>query len=136
MALIDLCVTSVPFSINGAAAISLIVSVTDENGKAYTGLQSANFQVRWLLDEISEQAIKPIGVEEYTASSGLPAMPGVYAIEVLSEGTTWTPARVSVSIFYIAVHVVHQGKRVSRSSRVPSDHGQTLYTPADELLPL
>ena len=122
MAIMHLSVSSVPYSINGKAGIDLMVSVTHENGTAYTGLTKQNFKVKWILDATAEQAIKNWSVSEYKPNT-LPGMPGVYLVHVQSKSTSWSPTSANISTFYIAV-----GRR--------SDHGQTLYTVEDPSIAL
>jgi len=123
MSIMYLAVSSVPFSINDVAGIDLMVSVTHEDGTAYTGLTKENFKVKWILDAGVEQAIKSMSVTEYKAANKLPNMPGVYAVELRSKTTTWSPTSSNISTFYIATS--HQNNR-----------GQTLYTVEDPSIAL
>ena len=102
--------------------IDLMVSVTHEDGTAYTGLTKRHFKVKWILDVIAQQAIKSWSVSEYKPNQ-LPDMPGVYAVHVQSASTSWTPTSSNISTFYIAT--ARQG-----------NHGQTLYTVEDPSIAL
>jgi hypothetical protein len=53
MALMNLSVSSFPFTLNGVAGIELFVSVTDANGVACTSLGTQNFHIAWLLDGVN-----------------------------------------------------------------------------------
>lgn len=120
--IIHLSVTSVPFSIDGVAGIDLLVSTTDAQGRAITGLKAENFTIRWL-SVATEQALKSLSVTEFTAASGLPVMPGVYAVNVRSVSSIWAVPKAVYPTFFIAV----QNKGCQ---------GQLLYSPPIELLPL
>ncbi len=114
VSLLNLSVSSVPFSINGVAGIDLIVSVIDADGAPCTGLQDSDFHVHWLLNGADEE-IKSIAVHEYDGAHGLPELPGVYDITVQSEDSAWSPIASNIVCFYIA-------------TKRGNDLGQTLYT--------
>ncbi|HEX3474139.1 MAG TPA: exotoxin A binding domain-containing protein [Kofleriaceae bacterium] len=123
MSIMNLSVSSVPFSIDGTAGIDLIVSVTDAEGAPYTGLQKGNFHVHWILDGGQDRAFASMTVEEFKAVHKLPELPGVYDIEIRSKDMTWTPTSSNISFFCIAV-------------KEDKNHGQTLYTVEDPSIAL
>jgi hypothetical protein len=112
MPLMNLSVSSFPFSINGVAGINLMVLVTDETGTPYTGLQEQNFTVRWIDNVSIDEKFKLLTFAEYNSANQLPDIPGVYQIELMSESASWT----QLTTFHIAVHEDQK-----------HDHGQTLY---------
>lgn len=112
MPVMNLSVSSFPFSINGVAGINLMVLVTDETGTPHTGLQQQNFNVRWIDNVNIEHKLNMVTFAEYKAANGLPEIPGVYQIELMSDHASWT----QIATFHIAVH-----------EEQDHDHGQILY---------
>jgi hypothetical protein len=112
MSLINLSVCATPFSVNGRAAIDLIVSVTNHDGAPYTGLGASNFTATWIVFG-QEQQLTSMNV------AAVGALPGVYDVSLQSDHSAWGPSGTGVHIFYIAVR-----------SEAPQglDQGQILYT--------
>jgi hypothetical protein len=122
MSIMYLSVSSVCSVVKGAAGIALMVSVTHEDGTPYTGLGKKDFTVKWIVDAADEQPLKSVTVREYEGPK-LPNMPGVYAVEVQSKSSSWTPTSSNIVTFYIAVVYAN-------------DHGQILYTVTDPSIAL
>ncbi len=89
-----------------------MVLVTDETGESRAGLQANNFRVRWIDNVSIEHNVNMLTFAEYTSASGLPEIPGVYQIELMSDNASWS----QVATFHIAVYEEQN-----------HDHGQTLY---------
>ncbi|MEO8185730.1 MAG: hypothetical protein ABI895_43550 [Deltaproteobacteria bacterium] len=111
MALMILSVSSFASRSRSHSAIALMVSVTDAGGFPYSGLLEVNFTVRWIHNTNIDQPVGTRTFKEYTAANGLPALPGVYLIELTSE-QIWS----QIATFYIAVSRPDKG-----------DRGQILY---------
>jgi hypothetical protein len=110
--IMNLSVSAIPFSDNRIAGVLLMVSVTDANGGPYTGLQKPNFHVKWIFDGITDVSVQWT-VKDYRAVNNLPEMPGVYALELMSENDSWSSSNVQT--IYIALEE-------------DSNHGQILHT--------
>lgn len=114
MSIMNLDVSSFPYSVNKKAGIVLMVLVTDETGKARSGLRTNNFKVRWIDNVKIEHEAKRVAFAEYTSAKKLPEIPGVYMIQIMSKHASWS----QVATFHIAVD-----EKKGRDH----DQGQTLY---------
>jgi hypothetical protein len=102
MAMMHLSVTDLPYSVDGVAGCVLTVSVTDADGVAYTSLERQNFEVRMLIDGATEIELASVDLLEFGKAPNLPSMHGLYAIDALSKGATWSVS--NPIFFFLAVH--------------------------------
>lgn len=94
-----------------------MVSVTDQHGKPVHGLGKKDFKVHWVVDNSTEIALKNWTVAEYTGSGTVPKLPGVYDVELFSDGAQWTPLNSNRYVFFVAVHAPHgQGQTLHPAS--------------------
>jgi hypothetical protein len=102
MALMHLSVTDLPYSVNGIAGCVLTVSITNENGVAYTSLQGQNFEVRMFIDAGTEVELASVELLEFGKAPNLPNVRGLYAIDARARNISWS--RSNPIFFFLRVH--------------------------------
>ena len=108
----NLSVSSFPYSVDGVASVVLLVSVTDANGRPYTGLQAQNFEIRWMDFVNADKPINSIALYEFAQDFG--GFRGLYRIEVRSHDSMWR----DLQTFFISVE---------ESAAEGRNRGQVLY---------
>jgi len=118
-----LSVSDLPFAENGNAGCLLMVSVSTADGEPYGGLDKEDFHVHWVLDAEQDVPLQSLTVDEYKGQGALPKLPGVYAVQLLTKGSSWTGTNSNIVTF--AIYVKHN-----------HHHGQTLYKIIDPSIAL
>lgn len=86
-------------SIGGNEGIGLLISVTDADGRPYTGLQQQNFQVQLMFDWFEGMPTNVFIFDEENKQAFMQEhVPGIYGIVFNNANNVWSPTLYSVII--------------------------------------
>jgi hypothetical protein len=112
--------TDQPFSQNGKAGCLLLVCVTDAQGRGVDGLVKDDFKVHWLEDGL-KQSLASLSVDAYDGSGPLADINGLYGVQAVTQGSTWSPLSANVvSLVVVVTHGQDHGRTIHKVTHPPT----------------